>query len=75
MNAYFGLSIEVYIHIYIYEKCISKWRVLTYSSWSWVRHLACKLRPLILRPLLVQEVALESSNYILHSVHAHRRTV
>lgn len=47
----------------------------TYRSWSWVGHLACELCPLILGPLLVQEISLKSPNDILHSVNAHRRAV
>lgn len=49
--------------------------VLTYSSRSRVGHFACKLCPLILRSLLVQEVSLKSPNHILHSVYAHCRTI
>lgn len=47
----------------------------TYSSRSWVGHFACKLCPLILRPLFMQEISLESSNNILHSVNTHCWTI
>lgn len=50
-------------------------RVLTHRSRSWIGHLAGKLRPLILRPLLVQEISLEGPNNVLHAVDAHCRPV
>lgn len=49
--------------------------MLTHSSWSGVGHLACELRPLILRSLLMQEVSLERPDNVFHAVNADGRAI
>lgn len=71
---------NVSVLVYVYKQALTSGErrdstERAHRSRSRVGHLAGELRPLVLRPLLVQKVSLEGPDDVLHAVDAHRRPV